>query len=83
MATERRSFPNLALVRPNEMATSSELLEFLQDQLVMFGGSGLFRNGVMFGLIPSDVLFFGTGNNNRVDFESRNIPPVYLSSQKQ
>ena len=46
----------------------------------MFGGSGLFRNGVMFGLISSDALYFRTGDNSRVDFENRNMPrlPIFI-----
>ncbi len=35
----------------------------------MFGGFGLFRDGVMFGLIADDVLYFKTGDANRADYE--------------
>jgi DNA transformation protein len=36
----------------------------------MFGGSGLFRGGVMFGLISSDELYFKVGATNRPDYEA-------------
>ena len=60
------------------MATSPELLRFLEDQFSvfweidirrMFGGSGIYRDGVMFGLVASDTLYLRTGDGNRADFE--------------
>lgn len=64
------------------MATSPELLRFLEDQFStfggveirrMFGGSGIYRDGVMFGLVASDVLYLRTGDGNREEFERRGM----------
>jgi DNA transformation protein and related proteins len=35
----------------------------------MFGGVGLYREGVFFGLIDDDSLYFKVGELNRADFE--------------
>ena len=35
----------------------------------MFGGSGIYRDSVMFGLIASDILYLRTGDGNRAGFE--------------
>lgn len=34
-----------------------------------FGASGTYRDGVMFGLVASDILCLRTGDGNRADFE--------------
>lgn len=61
------------------MAASPEFLAFLQDQFErfgsvnirrMFGGTGLFRDGVMFGIVVRDTLYLKTGDHNRSKFES-------------
>ena len=41
----------------------------------MFGGFGLFLDGVMFGLIADDVLYFKTGEANRADYEDAGMGP--------
>jgi DNA transformation protein len=41
----------------------------------MFGGFGLFRDSVMFGLIVDDVLHFKTGDANRGDYEAAGMGP--------
>lgn len=60
------------------MPVNAEFAAFLHDQLEpfgpitirsMFGGAGLFRDGVMFGLIAYDTLYFKTGDANRADYE--------------
>jgi len=62
------------------VATSSEFSRFSEDQFSkfggvsirrMFGGSGLYRDDVMFGLVTSDVLYLRTDDRNRRDFEAR------------
>ncbi len=41
----------------------------------MFGGHGLFRDGLMFALIVDDTLYLKTGDRNRPDFEAAGAPP--------
>ena len=36
----------------------------------MFGGLGLFRSGIMFGLVASDELYFKVGAANQPDYEA-------------
>lgn len=66
------------------MAAEPEFLAFLQDQFErfggvnvrrMFGGAGLFRDGVMFGLVVRDALYFKTGDRNRSQYESAGMGP--------
>lgn len=66
------------------MATSPEFIQYLEDQFVdfgavdirrMFGGSGIYRDGVMFGLVSSDVLYLRTDERNVADFQGRGMKP--------
>ncbi len=66
------------------MPVSEEYLEYLRDLLAgfgpveprrMFGGVGLFREGLMFGLVVDDMLYFKTGDGNRADFEAAGMEP--------
>lgn len=66
------------------MAASAEFLAFLQDQFErfggvdvrrMFGGIGLFRDGVMFGIVARDTLYFKTDDRNRPTYESAGMGP--------
>jgi DNA transformation protein len=41
----------------------------------MFGGFGIYRAGVMFGLIAEDTLFFKVDETNRADYEARKSQP--------
>ena len=41
----------------------------------MFGGTGLFRQGLMFGLVHDDILYFKVDEENRADYETRGLPP--------
>jgi DNA transformation protein and related proteins len=41
----------------------------------MFGGAGLFLNGLMFALIARDELFFKVGDTNRTAFEAAGEAP--------
>jgi DNA transformation protein and related proteins len=41
----------------------------------MFGGVGLYRRGVFFGIVAGDVLFFKVGEANRRDFEKHKAKP--------
>ena len=41
----------------------------------MFGGFGIYKGGVMFGLIADDELYFKVDDSNRPDFEARKSKP--------
>jgi DNA transformation protein len=50
----------------------------------MFGGFGLFRGGVMFGLISADELYFKVGVANQPDYEAaKSRPFVYQARGKR
>lgn len=60
------------------MAVSDEFLDYVLDQFSswgevsarrMFGGAGLYCDGVMFGLIADDVAYLKVDDSNREDFE--------------
>ena len=49
----------------------------------MFGGYGLFRNGLMFGLVGDDQFYLKTDEQSRGDFVARGLEPfVYLKDGK-
>jgi len=59
------------------MAVSDEFLTYVLEQFAewgevtarkMFGGAGLYRDGVMFGLIADDVVYLKVDDTNREDF---------------
>jgi DNA transformation protein len=41
----------------------------------MFGGWGLYRGRVMFGLVSEETLFFKTDETNAPDYRARNMAP--------
>lgn len=41
----------------------------------MFGGYGLFRDGLMFGLVADGEFFLKVDDGNRPDFAARDLPP--------
>jgi DNA transformation protein len=66
------------------MALSDEFIAFLLDQLSawghvtvrkMFGGAGLYCEGLMFGLIADDVLYLKADDSNRKSFEDVGSTP--------
>jgi DNA transformation protein and related proteins len=66
------------------MAVNPDFAAFLRDQFAlfgpivirpMFGGAGIFRDDVMFGLIAYDTLYLKTGDANREDFERKGMQP--------
>ncbi len=75
------------------MTVDTEFHDFLRDQLAgfgpfevkrMFGGSGLFRNGIMFALIVRDGTFhFRVDDTNRPDYEATGMPPFTFQHKNQ
>ncbi len=47
----------------------------------MFGGWGIFRAGLMFGLIVGDTLYFKTDAANRGRFEARGLVPFTYAAR--
>jgi DNA transformation protein len=65
------------------MTASKGFIEFLQDQLRsvgpvairrMFGGAGVFADGIMFALVADDTLYFKADDTTRADFEAEDMP---------
>ena len=74
------------------MSISPEFADYLNDQLAsfgpvairrMFGGAGLFRDGVMFGLIADETLYLKTGDANRADFEAAGMGPFTYAGKSK
>ncbi len=66
------------------MPKRSEFVEYLLEQLAplrgvsaksMFGGYGIYQDGLMFGLVANDVLYLKTDEGNRAAFAARGLPP--------
>ena len=63
---------------------SDEFISYVLDQLSgfgevrprkMFGGVGLYHDGLMFALIANDVLYFKVDGTNRGEYESAGSEP--------
>ncbi len=66
------------------MAASREFLDYVLDQMAlfgrvtarrMFGGAGIYRDGIMFALIADDVLYLKASSANSPDFEAEGLEP--------
>ena len=66
------------------MSVSADYLAYVIDQLTpfgrvasrrMFGGVGLYLEGVFFGLIDDDTLFLKVDDSNRTDYTTRGCKP--------
>ena len=66
------------------MAASAEYLDFIKEQLSgfgpvavrrMFGGAGIFRDGLMFALIAEETLYLKADAASQGDFEALSLPP--------
>ena len=64
------------------MAVSASLTELLKEQLAplgqvgvrrMFGGAGIYCDGLMFGLIARETLYFKADDSNRPAFEAEGM----------
>jgi DNA transformation protein len=68
------------------VVASDSFAEFLREQLAplgrltmrrMFGKTGVFCNGLMFGVVTNDTLYFRVDNHNREVFkEAASVPPL-------
>ena len=47
----------------------------------MFGGHGIYRDGVMFGLVADDALYLKADDRNRAMFESYGLPRFEYAKQ--
>ena len=47
----------------------------------MFGGHGIYRDGVMFGLVADDALYLKADDRNRAMFESCGLPRFEYAKQ--
>ena len=73
------------------MVASDGFAEFLREQLAplgrvtmrrMFGKTGVFCNGLMFGMVTNDTLYFRVDDHNRADFkEAQSFPPLNYAKQ--
>jgi DNA transformation protein len=66
------------------LPVSEEYITYILDQLQcvgpvvskrMFGGAGLYLEGVFFALIANDVLYFKVDDSNRKDYEAMGMGP--------
>ncbi|MFC1969853.1 TfoX/Sxy family protein [Chloroflexota bacterium] len=66
------------------MKRTSEYLEYVMEKLsplgqiksrAMFGGYGIFHEGVMFALIADDNLYFKVNESNRDDYQKAGSQP--------
>jgi DNA transformation protein len=74
------------------MAKNNEFLNYLLELMepfggvssrAMFGGYGIYKDGVMFGLVAEDTLYFKVDDFNRFEFERLNLGPfIYTKGKK-
>ncbi len=66
------------------MAASASFTDYLKDCLAvvgpvtikrMFGGAGVYADGVMFGLVANDVLYFKADGQNEQDYVDEGLEP--------
>ena len=66
------------------MAVSESFKEYVVDQLAelgfvtvkkMFGGAGSYYDGLIFGLLADDVLYFKVDDSNKLDYERAGMKP--------
>jgi DNA transformation protein and related proteins len=66
------------------MPVSQEYLNYVADQLTglgqvkskrMFGGAGLYLDGIFFGLVADDVLYFKVDDTNKADYVAAGSGP--------
>lgn len=74
------------------MAVSKDYLALITDQLSefgeveikrMFGGIGLFHQGLMFGKIGGDIFRLKVDEHNQKDYEEKGMKPFYSEKKKK
>jgi DNA transformation protein len=74
------------------MSVSNEYLTYVVEQLEclgpvqarrMFGGAGLYCDGLFFALVADDVLYFKVDDSNRADYEAAGMEPFKPFPDKQ
>ena len=73
------------------MVASDSFTEFLSEQLAplgrisvrrMFGKTGVFCDGLMFGVVTDDTLYFRVDDDNQAAFEeAKSFPPLNYGKQ--
>lgn len=72
------------------MSLNPEFAEFLKDQLAefgpvtirkMFGGAGVYRDGLMFALIADEVVYLKADEVSRPDFEAEGLGPFVYDAK--
>ena len=72
------------------MAKKSEFVKYLMELLeplggvevkAMFGGFGIYKNGLMLGLVSNDTLYFKVDDKDRPDYEARGLGPFKYKRQ--
>lgn len=66
------------------MAHLLELLEPAGDVTAkrMFGGHGFFHDGLMFGLVAEGVFYLKSDEENRAEFDARDLPAFSFERKK-
>lgn len=72
------------------MATSAGYLDFIKEQFSdfgpvtvrrMFGGAGIFSDGLMFALIADETLYLKADSMSRGEFEALSLPPFTYAAK--
>ena len=74
------------------MAINESYTTYVKDQLStfgevefkkMFGGIGIFKNGIMFGKIGGDTFRLKVDQSNQKQFEDKGMKPFYSEKKKK
>jgi DNA transformation protein len=72
------------------MATSAGYLDFIKEQFSgfgpvtvrrMFGGAGVYHDGLMFALIADEMLYLKADSVSRGEFEALKLPPFTYTAK--
>ncbi len=74
------------------MAVNDDYLDYIKDQLTefgeidvkkMFGGAGLYKDGLIFGIIGGGVFRLKADDTNKKDFEDLGMEPLRSEKMKK
>ena len=74
------------------MSTSAEFMDFVVEQMAqfgpvsarrMFGGAGIFRDGVMFALLVDEVLYLKADATGQAAFEAEDLGPFTYATKNR